>query len=54
MITEKKIKQYVRQTKHINQEDLPTKVIPDIGFTDETVVPYDVPVVEKTFLDDCN
>ena len=31
-----------------NQEHLPTKVTPDINFTDEAVVQYNVPAVEDT------
>ena len=37
-ITEKKVKQYIRQIKYTNQGHLPTKVTPDIDFTDELVV----------------
>ena len=44
----KKGKQYFRQIKYTNQGHLLTKVVPDIGFTDEPVVPYNVPIVENT------
>ena len=37
-ITEKKVKHYNRQIKYTNQGHLPTKVTPDIDFTDELVV----------------
>ena len=41
---------------YINQEHLPTRVISNINFTDELIynVQYNVPVVEDTFVDDCN
>ena len=38
VISEKKVKQYIRQIKYTNQGHLPTKVTPDIDFTDELVV----------------
>lgn len=41
---------------YTNQEHLPTRVISNINFTDELIynVQYNVPVVEDTFVDDCN
>ena len=38
---------------YINQKYLAIKVNADIDFTDESVVQYDVPDVENTFLDEC-
>ena len=38
---------------NINQGHLPTKVTPDIDFTDEPVSQYDFPCVENTFIGDC-
>lgn len=38
---------------YTNRWYLPTKVTPDINFTDEPVQQYGVPVVENTFVDDC-
>ena len=63
-ITEKNEKQYVRICPiYIGQiiqlgipgteEAFSDKVTPDIdGFTEESVVRYDVPVVKNTFIDD--
>ena len=51
-ITERKEKQYIRQIMYTNQEHLPTKVAPDLDFSDEPIVQYDVPVIENTFADD--
>ena len=41
---------------YTNQEHLPTRVISNINFTDELIynVQHNVPVVEDTFVDDCN
>ena len=39
---------------HTTQEHSPTKVTPVIDFTDKPDIKYDVPVVENTFVDDCN
>ena len=52
-VTEKKGKQYVGHIVHTNQGHLPTKVTPDIDFTDKPVIRCDVPVVENTFVNDC-
>ena len=38
---------------YINQKYLAIKFNADIDFTDESVVQYDVPDVENTFLDEC-
>ena len=51
-ISERKEKQYIRQIMYTNQEHLPTKVTPDLDFSDEPIVQYDVPVIENTFADD--
>ena len=37
---------------YTNQEHLLTKVTPDLDFSDEPIVQYDVPVIENTFADD--
>ena len=52
-VTQKKGKQYIRHIIYTNQGHLPTKVTPDIDFTDEPVIGCDIPVVENTFVDDC-
>ena len=39
---------------HTTQGHSPTKVTPVIDFTDKPDIKYDVPVVENTFVDDCN
>lgn len=49
-VTEKRVKQYVRQA---NQRYLPTKVNPVIDYTDEPVIWCDIPVVDNTFPDGC-
>ena len=49
----KKVKQYVRKKKrYTNQWHLTPKFTLDIGFTQEPVVPYDILVVENTFVGD--
>ena len=53
-IIEEKEKQYVRRIKYTYQGHLHTKVNPDIDFIDEAVVQYKVPVLENTFVDNCN
>ena len=52
-ITETKEKQYTRQIIYTNQGHSPTKVTPDIDFTDKSLVQFDVPVMKNTFVDDC-
>lgn len=41
------------QIVYTNQRHLATKVNADIDFTDESVLQYDVPDVENTFVDEC-
>ena len=45
------VKQYVWQIKYTNDAHLPPKIISDINYTDESVVQFNVPVVENTFVD---
>ena len=45
------VKQYVWQIKYTSQGYLPPKIISDIDYTDESVVQFNVPVVENTFVD---
>ena len=50
--TEKKEEQYFNQIVNTNQGHLLTKAAPVIEYTNETVIHCDVPVIEKTFIDD--
>ena len=50
--TDKKEEQYFKQIINTNQGHLPAKVVPAIEYTHETVIHWDVPVKEKTFIDD--
>ena len=45
------VKQYVWQIRYTSQGHLPPKIISDIDYTDESVVQFNVPVVENTFVD---
>ena len=48
----KKEEQYFNQIVNTNQGHLHTKAAPVIEYTNETVIHCDVPVIEKTFIDD--